>query len=192
MVPRGHIWDWETSMWALKIHPVRYSPDPEQLAAHIDKRNKGLGTEIILYCLHVRKTGPEKLNCLAQHCIRIIWQEWEANGEHQSPLHGSACPFSNTNSFFLSRRLLRHKRDLDSCFFTFHYYSFQAQQELLVSEIFDEPVSCPPHQSKTHLCSLLKLCFFSKISSPQMHKSMICHISADCFHLGQELLHILP
>lgn len=86
--------------WALKIHPVRYSPDPEQLAAHIDKRNKGLGTEIILYCLHVWKTGPEKLNCLAQHCIRIIWQEWEANGEHQSALHGSACPFSNTNSYF--------------------------------------------------------------------------------------------
>lgn len=33
----------------------------------------------------------------------MIWQEWEANGEHQYPLHGSARPFSSTNSFFFNQ-----------------------------------------------------------------------------------------
>lgn len=58
-----------------KYIQLRYSPGLEQLAVHIDKRNKGLETEIILYYLCVTETGPEKLNCLAQHCIRIIWQD---------------------------------------------------------------------------------------------------------------------
>lgn len=137
------------------MHPVRYNPDPEQLAARIDKRNKALGTEIILYCLHVRETGPEKLNCLAQRCIRIIWQDWEANGEHQYPLQGSARPFSSTNSlfgFFKPAGFSGTRQPWTPV--SLHYittpFKHSTKQELLVSEVFGGPVSCPPH-----LCSVL-------------------------------------
>lgn len=44
----------------------------------------------------------------------------------------------------------------------------------------------------TPLLPINQLCFFRKISRPQMHKYVSTHISADCFLLVQELLHILP
>lgn len=161
----------------------------------MDKRNKGLGTEIILYCLRVRKAGPGKLNCLTQHCIRIIWQEWEANGEHQYPLHGSACPFSSTNSFliFLNQEAAQAQ---DSSGLFFLYITL-----LLFSSstgafgfwgLWGACVPSTAPEWNTPLLPINQLCFFSKISRPQMHKSVSTHISADCFHLVQELLHILP